>query len=140
MAGEHERATIKSFVVRDKQERLLSFATNPRSRKKFTQELTRHGMIDKRFATAVVWKVDPGLELWARHKQGIANIAQMLRSKGAGHTCWIMSERSRLDGQERELESSLEDVIGSGHATLLSCLPGKLAYFTDEHESLLLER
>lgn len=140
MASEHERETIKSFIVRDKQERLLSFVSNPKNRRKFTHELAKQGMIDKRFATSVPWRVDPSLELWARHTQGIGNIAQMLRSKGAGQTCWVISESSSLDGRERDLESILEDVVGSGNATILSCLPGKLAYFSDEYESLLLER
>jgi hypothetical protein len=139
-AGEHEQKTIKSFVMRDKQERLLSFVSNPKNRRKFTHELAKRGVIDKRFATTVPWRVDPGLELWARHSQGIGNIAQMLRSKGAGQTCWVISESSSLDGRERELESILEEVVGSGSATILSCLPGKLAYFSDEYESLLLER
>jgi hypothetical protein len=140
IASEHERGTVKSFIVRDRQERLLSFVNNPKNRRKFTQELAKIGMIDKRFATSVPWKVDPALELWARHTQGIRNIAQMLRSKGAGQTCWVISDSSNLDGQERELESVLEDVIGGGSATILSCLPGRLAYYSFEHESLLLQR
>jgi hypothetical protein len=139
-AGEHEQETIKSFIVRDKQERLLSFVSNPKNRRKFTHELAKRGVIDKQFATSVPWRVDPGLELWARHLQGIGNIAQVLRAKGAGQTCWVISESSSLDGRERELESILEEVVGSGNATILSCVPGKLAYFCDEYESLLLER
>jgi hypothetical protein len=139
-AGDHEQAVIKSFVVRDKQERLLSFVSNPKSRRKFTQELAKREVIDERFATSVPWRVDPGLELWARHSQGIGNIARLLKSKGAGQTCWVISESSRLDGVERELESILEEVVGGGNATVLSCIPGKLAYFIDKHESLLLER
>jgi hypothetical protein len=139
-AGEHEQETIKAFVVRDKQERLLSFASNPKNRTKFMHELAKRGVIDKRFATSVPWRVDPGLELWARHLQGIENIAQLLRSKGAGQTCWVISESSSLDRREIKLESILEEVVGSGNATILSCLPGRLAYFSDEYESLLLER
>jgi hypothetical protein len=139
-AGEHERGTIKAFVVRDKQERLLSFVSNPKNRTKFTHELAKRVVIDKRFATSVPWKVDPGLELWARHLQGIENIANLLKSKGAGQTCWVISESSSLDGREMKLESILEKVVGSGNATILSCLPGRLAFFSDEYESLLLER
>jgi hypothetical protein len=139
-AGKHEEEAIKSFVVRAKQERLLSFVSNPKNRRKFTHELANRGVIDKRFATSIPWKVDPALELWARRLQGIATIAQMLRSKGGGQTCWVISENPSLDGREMELQSILEEVLGSGNATILSCVPGRLAYFNDEHESLLLER
>ena len=140
-AGKHEEEAIKSFVVHAKQERLLSFVSNPKNRRKFTHELANRGVIDKRFATSVPWKVDPTLELWARRFQGIATIAQMLRSKGAGPTCWVISENPSLDGREMELQPILEEVVGKRQCDyLVMCLPGKLAYFNDEHESLLLER
>jgi len=39
-----------------------------------------------------------------------------------------------------QLESALESVVGNGMGTILSCIPGKLAYFEGEDESLLLAR
>jgi hypothetical protein len=71
---EHERATIKSFISRDKQERFLTFVSKPKSRKKLTQELAHFRWFDPRFATAIRWKVDPNLGLWQRHVQGIENV------------------------------------------------------------------
>jgi len=47
---------------------------------------------------------------------------------------------SKLDGQELLLESALESVVGNGIGTILSCIPGKLAYFEGEDESLPLAR
>ena len=134
--AEHEQRTIKAFVVRGRQERFLSFLSVAKNRKKFTKELPHFRWFDGRFATAVPWKVDPKLKVWDRHLQGIANVCRLLRSKGAGPTC----EQSKLDGQELQLESALESVIGSGMGTILSCIPGKLAYFEGEDESLLLVR
>jgi hypothetical protein len=138
--AEHEEGTTKAFVVRGRQERFLSFLSTPKNRKKFTKELPHFRWFDLRFATAVPWNVDPKLKLWDRHLQGIANVCRVLRSKGAGPTCWVISEHSKLDGQELQLESALESVIGSGMGTILSCIPGKLAYFEGEDESLLLTR
>jgi hypothetical protein len=140
LQAEHEQATIKAFVVRGRQERFSSFLSTPKNRKKFTKELPHFRWFDGRFATAVPWKVDPSLKLWDRHLQGVANVCRLLRSKGAGKTCWVISEESKLDGQELQLESALERVVGNGIGTILSCVPGKLAYFEGEDESLLLSR
>jgi hypothetical protein len=137
---EHEQATVKAFVVRGRQERLLSFLASPKNRQKFTRELGHFSYLDQRFATVVPWKVDPALKLWDRHLQGIANICRLLRSKGAGQTCWVISEDPKLDGRELQLESAIEGVVGRGMGSILSCIPGRLAYFEGEDESLLLAR
>lgn len=140
LQAEHEQATVKAFVVRGRQERFSSFLLSPKNRKKFTQELAHFRWFDDRFATTVSWKVDPSLKLWDRHLQGIENVSRLLRSKGAGQTCWVISEDSKIDGQQLRLESALEDVLGNGMGTILSCIPGKLAYFEGEDEALILFR
>ena len=67
-------------------------------------------------------------------------ICQLLRSKGAGQKVWIMSELASLDGQELGLEEALSQVWGREIGSVLSCIPGKLAYFEDEEKQRLLER
>ena len=62
--GDHEQATITAFVVRDKQERLLSFAASAKNRKKFTRELPHFRWFDRRYASPVMWNPDPNLKLW----------------------------------------------------------------------------
>jgi hypothetical protein len=137
---DHEAAVIRAFVQRDKQERFLAFLANPKSRKKFTESLSHFHWFDPRFATPIPWKVDPKLKLWDRHVQGIDNIYRLLKSKGAGLTCWVLSEDSEIDGHELDLSAALEHVSGREIGTILSCIPGKLAYFESEDETLLLAR
>src|SRR5882724_5299878 len=134
LQSEHEQAMVKAFVVRGRQERFSSLLSSVRNRKKFTSELAHFRWFDGRFATAVPWKIDPSRKLWDGHVQGIQNVLRLLRSKGAGQTCWVISEDSKIDSQELPLESALEDLIGSGMGTILSCIPGKLAYFEGEDE------
>lgn len=136
----HEEAVIRAFFLPDKQERFLAFVSNPKNRKKLTLELAHFRWFDMRFATALAWKVDPKLKLAQRHSQGIENIARLLKSKGAPETCWAISEDRDLDGKELKLEAALEDTIGRGVGTILSCIPGKLAIFTGESERLLLAK
>jgi hypothetical protein len=140
LQAEHEQATIKAFIARGRQERFSTFLSTPKNRKKFTKELAHFRWFDPRFTTAVPWKVDPNVKLWERHIQGVENLCQLLRSKGAGRTCWAISEDTDLDGKELVLESALEKIMGMGMGTILSCIPGKLAYFEGEDERLLLTR
>ncbi len=137
---EHEQATIKAFVSRDKQERFLTFLSKPKTRKKLTQELASFKWFDSRFVASIPWKVDPNLGLWQRHLQGIDNVYRMLKSRGAGKTCWAISADADLDGKELELETVLERVFDSDTGTILSCLPGRLGLFSGEDEKLLLAR
>ena len=140
LQSEHEQAMVRAFVVRGRQERFSLFLSSPKNREKLTKELAHFRWFDGKFATAVPWKVDPRLKLWDRHLQGIQNVLRLLRSKGAAQTCWVISEDFQMDAQELQLEAALENVIGRGMGTILSCIPGKLAYFEGEDESLLLTR
>jgi hypothetical protein len=136
----HEEGVIRAFVQRDKQERFLEFLANPKKRKKFTESLAHFRWFEQRFATPIPWKVDPKLKLWERHVQGVENVYRLLKSKGAGVTCWVISEDPEVDGRELDLAVALEHVNGRQIGTILSCVPGKLAYFESEDETLLLAR
>jgi hypothetical protein len=51
-----------------------------------------------------------------------------------------MSEDAEIDGRELDLRAALEHVNGREIGTILSCVPGKLAYFESEDDRLLLAR
>jgi hypothetical protein len=141
-SADHEAAVIRAFVQRNKQERFLGFLANPKNRQKFTRSLSHFHWFDPRYAAVIPWKVDqnPKLDPWAKYVSGIQNICRLLKSKGAGPTCWAISEDSEIDGRELDLGAAIEHVNGRGIGTILSCVPGKLAYFESETETLLLAR
>ena len=141
-SADHEAAVIRAFVQRDKQERFLGFLANPKNRRKFIESLSHFRWFDQRFVASVQWKVDQDrkLTLWEKHVSGIENIYRLLQSRGAGPTCWAMSEDAEIDGRELDLREALEHVSGRQIGTILSCVPGKLAYFESEDETLLLTR
>lgn len=57
---------------------------------------------------------------------------------GAPETCHVIGER---DGEDMNLLTTLEQLVGYGTGTVLSCIPGKLAYFEGEiRERFLLVR
>jgi hypothetical protein len=139
-SAEHEVAVIRSFIVSGKQECFVGFLAKPWTRKKFIKYLSHFRWFDHRFAAPVLWKVDPALKLWARHVQGVSNIYRLLESKGAGRTCWVMSESEDLDGRELDPQWALEKAIESQRGTILLCVRGKLALYFGEDEMILLSR
>jgi hypothetical protein len=136
---EHEQATIKAFIEPNKRVRLSAFLSNPKNRKKFTRELAHFHWIDTRFAVPPSeWTKDPSLLNGST--SGVENIYLILKSKGAGNTCWVISEDADIDAREMDLKTALKEVVGRGMGAILSCVPGRLAYFEDEDGRLILAR
>jgi hypothetical protein len=59
-------------------------------------------------------------------------IEKLLRKQGAGKDCYVMSWNDSIDGKHMSLTSALKVAIGEGFPSLVSCIPGQLAYFEAE--------
>jgi hypothetical protein len=116
-----EEALIRNFVVAEKQERYVNFLAHPKRRRKATDAFAHFHDLDPRWVVQI-----PSGEHHAE------TVARTLRSLGAGDTCHVISESRALDGQRLPLDQALAAVIGHGMGTLLSCVPGRLAYFEGE--------
>jgi hypothetical protein len=121
-AVNHEVEFVKAFVNKRQQDRFVAFVTG-QHREKFTRELAHGGakFIDSRFK----------IELPGRDQNPEA-IALALKSKGAPESCHLTSEHSSLDNKNLNLLDALKEVVGRGIGTIISCIPGKLAYFEGE--------
>ena len=53
---------------------------------------------------------------------------------------FAMSEDPRLDQQELPLVEALKQIVGRGMGTVLSCIPGRLAFVETEDERFILQR
>src|ERR1700712_3818975 len=126
----HEEGFVRAFIEKSKQDRCIAFLTSAKHRRKFTVELAHFKGLDERFSQPIPSKT----------AHTAKEICQLLRSKGAGQTVWIISELASLDGHELSLEEALSRVWGREIGSVLSCVPGKLAYFEDEEKQRLLER
>jgi len=127
----HEQATIRSFIQKDGQERSAYLLGNPKHRHKFTSELTHFKWLDDRFAHPIP----------PSQAHSAAELASLLRRKGAGDTVWVISDDSAIDTREMALEKVMAHIWGRGIGVILSCIPGKLAFFAGEEvksERLLL--
>ena len=116
-----EAAFVRAFVVPGKQERLLDLLSRPKRRGSVLQTLYHFGDLDPRFARPV-----PPLE------QTPEGVERRLRELGAPEACYLLSDVPGLDARTMPLGAALEEVVGAGGGTLLSCIPGSLGYFEGE--------
>jgi hypothetical protein len=119
---EHERG-LALFIVGEWRARFRESLAPEKRRNKLRSQLPHFTHLDARFATLVPTQEQSALQLGAR-----------LREKGAGDRCHLLSEDADLDGRELALDEALVAILdgGSHHATFISCVPGRLAYFHDE--------
>jgi hypothetical protein len=125
----HEEALVKAFIPAHRQERFLEIIAKPKKRAKLLTQLAHFKALDPKFMVVIP----------SNQRNPIA-LAKLLRAKGAGPSCYVMSENSELDGREMDLETALEETVGGQMGTLISCVPGRLGYFEDEDERCILER
>jgi hypothetical protein len=125
----HEEAVIKAFILPQRQQRYLEFLSNQKKRGKFTSDLAHFKALDSRYIVSI-----------PPNQTNLASLTKLLTSRGAGSKCWVISENSELDAQEMELFTALRQTIGYGMGTIISCIPGKLAYFEDEEARYILQR
>lgn len=125
----HEEAAVNAFIRPTRRERYLERLRIPKKRAKFRAELAHFKAWNPKFVVAI-----------PPSQHNLSSILKLLTEKGAGSKCWVVSERREMDGQEMDLETVLKETIGGGMGTLVSCVPGRLAYFEDEGSRYILER
>jgi len=125
----HEEETVRSFIMRRKRARYLGFVSNTSTRSKLTHQLAHFRDIEPKCKRAIV-----------PSRQNPHDIAKILVAKGASGLCYAISEDPELDARELPLLEALEEVVGSGMGTILSCVPGRLAYIETEDDRFILEK
>ena len=126
----HESAFVESFVLKARRERALELLASSKNRHKFTSKFDHHGR--DYIIPECIRSIEP------RH-QHPPNIANILRAMGAPEICHVIG--GEHDGEDMDLPNALKQVVGYGTGTVLSCVPGRLAYFEGEiRERFLLVR
>ena len=128
---DHAEAAIRAFAAPERAPRYLALLGSKRGRAKLRADLAHTFHLDPRFATRV-----PGTEA------SPAAIGARLRALGAPESCYCLSEDGELDGRDMPLDQALAATIGRGMGTLISCVPGALAYYEaeDVNERFVLRR
>lgn len=126
-----EKSIIFSFYERERRDELLSLSNKESSREAFVEAMLN----TKDLEDSCIKKIPPGENLPEK-------ISMLLSGLGAPPSCYVISENEELDGKQCNLKTALEELVESGDGGILSCIPGRLAYFEgcsiDEH--LLLKK
>src|SRR5262245_27306113 len=113
----HEGALIK-FVTWQRRARYRDQLSNAAQRHKFLRRLPHF----RDWSTDCIVTIEP-------RKQTAASITELLEAFGAPREAWIVSCVNTLDRQMLGLQEALDQVFGHAEGTVISCIPGHLAYY-----------
>jgi hypothetical protein len=125
----NEHSLIAAFVKRSKRDRYREILSNPRLRHKFTSQLAHFTDFDPRYRLSI-----PSNKLF------VDNITLELQKRHSPNIVFAISEDPALDQKELPLVKALNQTVGRGMGTVLSCIPGQLAFVETEDERFILER
>ena len=118
----HEEFFALNFITLAKRERYRSMLSSEKSRKKLISGFYHLKDLEERSTV----EVPPNL-------QTVDKIAALLKEKGAPETCYVISTNPQIDQKQLPLADVLQEIVGNAdEGTILSCIPGKLAYYEGE--------
>jgi hypothetical protein len=128
---DHEVALVQAFIAPERRERYLGLLASARGREKLRRALAHFHDLD----TRCTYELPAGVNT-------PAEIALLLRGKGAPAECTLLAEDAALDARHLPLEDALVAVVGRGMGTLISCVPGRLGFYEGEGPGVryILER
>lgn len=119
--SQHEDLLLTNLVAHESRERLRTLLRSAKGRKKMRERLAHFQGFDPRWIRPI-----------PSDRQSAKAIYEQLREMGAPLDCYMISERSALDGKCFPLNEVIQEIVGSGIAAILSCIPGRLGYFEGE--------
>jgi hypothetical protein len=125
----NERSLVAAFVKRNKRDRYREILSSERLRHKFTNQLAHFTDFDPKYRVPI-----PSNKLF------VDNIARELQKRHSPNIVFAISEDPALDQKELRLTEALKQIVGRGMGTVLSCIPGRLAFVETEDERFILER
>lgn len=128
----HESEFIRYFVKphrRDRWRHLLADPSNTKNRTKLTTRRLASRHFDSRYAL--------------EDEESLVNTSRLLSAlaaRGAPNLCYVLSENRTIDGRMMPLDDALDEVVGYGRSTVISCVPGKLAFLEGERSRMMFVR
>jgi hypothetical protein len=120
MIAHIEQTLIKKFVIKDKQERYLTFLTKDKTRNKFIDELYHFNDFN--------WKLFR--EIPGSENEGQAVASKVKNSKNIS-TCCVISTDQEYDGKLMSVDEAIENAIGI-EGTILIFGDADIVYYEGE--------
>ena len=115
--NEHEEKFITSFILKEKRNRWQTQLDDIQKRAAFINRLDHLHDLNEKYVTWLKRNVD---------------IEQMLTYAGSPDQVYILSASQRIDGRLLQLTDAIDQTIRFGWGTVISCIPGRLAFYYDE--------
>jgi hypothetical protein len=124
--NEHEEKFIAAFISKEKQGRyqFLLSSTDPKRRDECLDRLNHCSDLNEKYVT---W-----LPCGARSTTRNTEIAAVLRQKGSPASVYVLACACPADGKMLPLLEAIDATTAAGWGTIISCIPGELAYYYDE--------
>ena len=123
-----EETFVRTFIHPDSQERYLMLLANPKRRHKALNSFWHKLPIGLGRSMTI-----------APRDHFPEDVGKLLREKGAGSTCYLISPEPDLDQRELPLAEALHRLIMEDGCGVACCIPGRLAYFKEERAGTILE-
>ncbi len=123
----HEEQFVRNFIVQRKRERYLELLAKEKTRYRITSNFDHCDDLEEKFKT----QVSPNL-------QNAEAVYQILKEKNSPDTCYILSYDDEIDGKEMNLKKALELIFDTPFihtGIFISCVPGKLVFYSSEEIS-----
>lgn len=121
---ETEKTLFQAFALSNKTRCYAELLSDKRGRKRLLSSLNHFHDLDPRYCPKV-----------ESSQQAPAGILRILEYMGAPPICHVISSNTDLDRREMLLSDALDNIVGQGYGTFLSCIPGELAYFEGEEKN-----
>ncbi|WP_419883947.1 hypothetical protein ACN6MY_10945 [Peribacillus sp. B-H-3] len=131
MNKEIEEIIVKSFFEKRIQQRVLFELTSPKKRDNALNRLNHNYL--------VTFRKELMIEI-PKPNSDPDDIEKIMKKQGAGNSCYVMSRNSSFDGKELPTSTAIEQLIWYQAASIISFIPGKLAYFQAELDYGFLPR
>ncbi len=134
--NEHEEKFVAAFISKEKQDRYRFLLSNgdPKRREECLDRLNHCRDFNEKYVT---WLPrDP------RSTTRNAQIAKLLREKGSPELVYVLVGSCPADACMMPLLEAMDETTKAGWGTIISCIPGELAYYYDEEgeRRAILER
>lgn len=123
MRKDLEQEIVKTFFEKDVQERVLHELFSPKKRDQALNRLCHQ--YNRILKGKYMIEIPPP-------NSNPAAIYKLLKTEGAENLVYSLSYNEKIDGKEMPLLEAIEQAVGFGMPSIISCIPGELAYFEAE--------
>jgi hypothetical protein len=114
---DHEEKIVRSFIIKEKRDRYLMLLRSNKKRNEALNRLNHCRDLDERF---IEWLPSN------------ADIAKISKEEGSPDQVYVISDSKNIDSKMMTLSDAIHETSMNGSGTIVSCIPGKLAYYYDE--------